>query len=72
MSESIEAKEEDESVKVKVDESASIKANEDHHILEVKVEETEVKNTFVVLKAGETGEVARQANTAVFLDKAGS
>ena len=50
MSESIKAKEKDESVKVKVDESASIKANEDHRILKVKVEETEVKNPFVVLK----------------------
>ena len=39
--------------------SENIKANEED-------EETEVKNTFVVLKTGETGEVARQANTAVF------
>jgi hypothetical protein len=50
MSESIKANEEDESVKVKVEESESIKANEDHHILKVKVEETEVKNPFVALK----------------------
>ena len=41
--------------------SENIKATEED-------EETEVKNTFV-LKTGETGEVARPANTAAFFEQ---